>query len=89
MTAYRILVEGNVQGVGFRYYTRNQANSLGVAGWVKNQADGSVLIVAEGKTEQLEVFIAWCHEGPRNARVHNITIEETTPKGYKGFDIKF
>ncbi len=65
----RITVRGLVQGVGFRWHARRQALALGLRGEVSNRPDGSVLIVAEGEREALEVLLAWAREGPPHAVV--------------------
>ncbi len=64
-----IYVGGRVQGVWFRSSTVDQAESLGLTGWVKNLADGRVEIVAEGPEEPLRQFIEWTKDGPSLARV--------------------
>ena len=64
-----ITVHGRVQGVAFRWYTQSKALSLGLKGWVLNQVDGSVRIVAEGPRRDLEVFCEWIGRGPDHARV--------------------
>ncbi len=64
-----IRVEGRVQGVGFRQFTVQQARRLGVDGWVRNESDGSVQIVAEGPREALEQFLERVSSGPATARV--------------------
>ena len=63
-----ITVHGRVQGVAFRWYTQSKALSLGLKGWVLNQVDGSVRIVAEGPRRDLEVFCEWIGRGPDHAR---------------------
>lgn len=68
----RILVEGRVQGVGFRMSTRDRARSLGVTGWVRNRPDGRVEVVAEGPREQLDRLVEFCREGPSFARVEGV-----------------
>lgn len=68
----RIVIIGRVQGVFFRASTRDEALRLGIGGWVRNQNDGSVEIVAEGDREQLEEFIDWCRTGPPDARVDEL-----------------
>lgn len=85
----RIIVSGKVQGVFFRASTRDQANILGVSGFVRNLADGRVEIVAQGPASQLEDFVAWCGQGPPGAKVTNCNIEEHTPKAFRGFDILY
>jgi acylphosphatase len=64
-----ITVHGRVQGVAFRFYTQSQARQLGVTGWVRNNADGTVRILAEGTRAELETFLAWTGRGPDHARV--------------------
>ena len=64
-----ITVHGRVQGVAFRWYTQKKALSLGLTGWVRNQPDGSVRIVAEGLRPDLETFCDWAARGPDRARV--------------------
>ncbi len=64
-----ITVTGRVQGVAFRWYTQKRALSLGLTGWVRNQADGSVRMVAEGPRCDLETFLDWAAGGPDHARV--------------------
>lgn len=68
-----ITVEGIVQGVNFRYYTRRQARSLLLAGWVRNTPDGSVEILAEGDRQSLEQLLAYVRKGPPAARVDRVT----------------
>jgi acylphosphatase len=65
----KIVVSGRVQGVGFRYAAVRAAERLELRGWVCNRADGKVEITAEGAPEAVRELIAWCHEGPRGARV--------------------
>lgn len=64
-------VTGRVQGVAFRWYTQRQARLLQLAGWVRNQPDGSVRLVAEGPRPQLEALLAWVRNGPDRARVES------------------
>ena len=70
-----LLVSGIVQGVSFRFYTVEEARRLGVAGWVRNLADGRVEAEAEGLREKVEVFARWCEHGPRGARVEWVDTE--------------
>ncbi len=65
-------VYGKVQGVGFRFYTQKRAQELSLKGFVQNKTDGSVYIEAEGETEQIEMFVLWCDEGPSWARVTKV-----------------
>lgn len=71
----KLRVTGWVQGVMYRASAREAARRLGLAGWVRNEADGSVTGVAEGDEESIAAFVAWCRRGPTGARVENV---ETT-----------
>lgn len=66
------IVTGLVQGVGFRYHTRDEAVRLDLQGWVRNLDDGRVEVVAEGPEETLRQLVAWLGRGPRSARVDNV-----------------
>ena len=70
----RLKITGRVQGVFYRAATVQQAQCLGLTGWVMNCPDGSVEAVAEGVKPKLEEFIAWCHRGPRGARVAQVDV---------------
>ena len=67
-------VRGRVQGVSFRYYTQVEARRLGLTGWVRNERDGSVLVVAEGSEDRLSAIIKYLRQGPRSARVDNLDV---------------
>jgi acylphosphatase len=75
----RARVHGNVQGVFYRASTRSKAEVLGVAGWVRNCADGSVELEAYGTEKQLEELLAWCRRGPELARVERVDVEWLPP----------
>jgi acylphosphatase len=66
------VVRGRVQGVGFRYFVLEEANRLGVGGWVANERDGSVRCVAEGPRAQLETLLDLLRAGPRGAWVDDV-----------------
>ena len=85
--AARITVTGKVQGVGFRAACAREAKSIGVAGAVRNLADGSVQVVAEGTTAQLEALTRWCHRGPAFAVVRTVDLEPVPPSAMKSFRI--
>ncbi len=73
-------VRGRVQGVGFRWFVEREAHTLGIAGWVRNRADGSVEVLAQGTREQLFALRAKLHEGPRAARVDEVEEFESQPQ---------
>jgi acylphosphatase len=85
--AERIRVEGKVQGVFYRASTQEKARELGVAGWVRNESDGSVLIEAEGEEEDVKALAQWCWQGPSAASVKNVEEEPADPKDLTSFEI--
>jgi acylphosphatase len=68
----RLLVRGRVQGVGFRFTARDEAQALGLRGWVRNRPSGEVEIVAEGREDVLKMLAAWAHLGPPAAHVSRV-----------------
>jgi acylphosphatase len=74
-------IQGKVQGVFFRESARIEATRLGLTGWVRNRADGSVEAVVEGDPGMLEEFIRWCHQGPVQARVTAVAREDGEATG--------
>jgi len=87
MKSVYLRIVGRVQGVYFRQSTREKAEELGIAGTVRNVEDGSVEVYAEGKTEQMHVFIGWCNVGPSAATVTKVEIHESPLKNFDGFRI--
>jgi acylphosphatase len=77
----RFLVRGRVQGVGFRWFVEREAHILGVAGWVRNNADSSVEVLAMGTREQLGGLRSRLREGPRAARVDDVEESDAKPVG--------
>jgi len=73
------IVRGRVQGVSFRFYTRDEATALGLTGWVANREDGSVEVIAEGPRAALDRLAAWLHHGPPAARVTQAQIDFLPP----------
>lgn len=89
MKQIRAVVHGVVQGVGFRYYTRQVARALGVTGFVRNQPDGTVEIVAMGPEAQVQELLDWAHQGPASAQVTQVDVEPMATEGaFEGFTIK-
>ena len=85
-----VTVRGRVQGVYFRASTRDPARQLGLAGWVRNCADGSVELLAEGETVKLEQLVTWCHSGPRGAAISDVTVEWRETAGeFVGFVVRY
>ena len=83
-------VRGRVQGVSFRYYTQLEARRLGLTGWVRNERDGSVLVVAEGSKDRLLAIIRFLHQGPRSARIENLDISwSAASQMFEKFEIRW
>jgi len=90
MRTRQIRVIGRVQGVGYRYALRDEAVRLGVAGWVRNRADGSVEALLQGDAAALAQLIAWARRGPRLAQVDELRDEPARAeddRSYAGFEI--
>lgn len=84
-----IIVIGQVQGVGFRYFTYTMANQIGVLGHVCNLGDGTVEIFAEAKDLNMEQFIAYVRQGPTYARVDELKVQELKDAGnYSRFNFR-
>jgi acylphosphatase len=81
LVARRFRVTGRVQGVGFRYFAQAAARMEGLSGWVQNQPDGSVEVVAEGDQESVLRFEAKLRRGPAGARVDEVRVDEDVPSG--------
>jgi acylphosphatase len=87
--ARRYVIAGRVQGVGFRWFTHDVAAREGVHGWVRNMADGSVEVMAEGEAGAVDRLEAAVRRGPSSARVERVDVEDHAPSGRTtGFDIR-
>lgn len=85
----RFVVRGRVQGVGFRWFVEREAHMLGIAGWVRNNHDGSVEVLAQGTRDQLSGLHGRLREGPRAARVDAVEVSEASPvAGLSNFRIE-
>ena len=89
VSAYNVRISGRVQGVGFRYTTLRQAERYGVAGWVRNMADGSVEVECEGESGKIDQFIRFLSKGPTGSYIRNVDKRKITPKGYIRFTVEF
>ena len=86
--AYDVVVRGFVQGVWFRESCRRQATSLGVTGWVRNRADGTVEAHLEGDESTVAQVVAWCRIGPPAAEVTGIDVTMSGLDGAIGFQVR-
>jgi acylphosphatase len=85
----RAIVRGDVQGVGFRAATAQEARRLNLAGWVRNLRDGAVEVEAEGSENAVDGLLAWLRRGPSLARVTGVEVDDSLPPGGQdGFSIR-
>lgn len=82
-----MVARGHVQGVYFRDTLRRRALAAGVAGWVRNNRDGTVEAVFEGEPEAVARLVDFCRAGPRGARVARVEVAGEPPEGLSGFRI--
>jgi acylphosphatase len=83
-----VTVRGDVQGVFFRETTRRKAAETGVAGWVSNRRDGTVEAVFEGAPDAVDAMVQFAREGPTAASVDSVEVDEQSPEGLTGFDVR-
>jgi acylphosphatase len=83
-----VWVSGRVQGVWFRESCREEAIVRGLAGWVRNLADGRVEAVFEGDAAAVDALVAWCQEGPLRARVRDVERLDELPGNEVGFAVR-
>jgi acylphosphatase len=82
-----VVVRGRVQGVFFRDTVRRMAASRDVAGWVRNNSDGTLEAAFEGGPDAVDAMVAFCREGPRGADVERVQVAEEAPQGETGFRV--
>ncbi|MDJ0844119.1 acylphosphatase [Crocosphaera sp.] len=86
--AIHVFIAGTVQGVGYRYSTVQEAQRLGIRGWVRNRIDGRVEAIFEGTEPIIEKMVQWCHHGPKSAKVTDVTVETVESQLYQGFEVR-
>jgi acylphosphatase len=88
MERLHAVIHGDVQGVGFRYFVQRAAQQLGLSGWVRNNDDRTVEVVAEGDRDRLEQLRRALEQGPRMARVDQVDAQWSSGSGnLRGFDL--
>ena len=88
LVARDVRVRGRVQGVGFRAWTAHTARGLGLTGWVRNEADGSVRAHLQGPPEAVADMLERMARGPASARVETRVVRETMPEAAQGFELR-
>ena len=88
MRRVHVRIRGRVQGVFFRAEARVRAESLGLAGWIRNAPDGSVEAVFEGDEERVQSIVDWCRRGPSGASVDDVEVELEEPTAETGFSVR-
>lgn len=88
MTATRIVVTGRVQGVGYRAWVRREAAARGLAGWVRNRADGAVEALFAGEEQAVRAMVEACRRGPLAAKVSTLTESPAAAEQWQGFAVR-
>lgn len=91
MIRVRLIISGQVQGVFFRARAQRKAQQLGdIYGWVANESDGTVTVVAEGPENKMNDLVDWCHSGPSTAQVKNVKVEHMPyQREFSDFSVRF
>ncbi|MBN1991653.1 MAG: acylphosphatase [Anaerolineae bacterium] len=85
----RILIEGRLQALNFRYNTQQQAKKLGLAGFVRTLSDGRIEIEVQGDEANVETMLAWCQEEPQSSQIRSIFYRYDEPsERYSGFNVR-
>jgi len=82
-----VIIKGLVQGVGFRYFIKEKADSLNINGWVKNMRDGSLAMELSGSEESIKKMIGYCQKGPSAAEITNVAVVREKEKIFEKFSI--
>lgn len=86
-TAVHVIIEGRVQGVGYRAWVEREAKARGLAGWVRNRGDGSVEAVFCGEADEIRAMVEACQKGPRLAAVRGIKTAAHPQQDWTGFAV--
>jgi acylphosphatase len=88
--AVTVKVTGRVQGVSFRWYAVQEAERLGVTGWVRNEPDGGTVAAhLEGDDTAVDAMVEWCRHGPSYASVRHVAVTDAQPTGARRFDVRY
>ena len=88
MIAVHISVYGEVQGTGFRTWSKEQADKLSLSGWTRKASDGSIEIFSQGEEDKINDFVSICWDGPNMAFIDEVLVKDTNPDdSISGFEI--
>jgi len=89
MKRVKMIISGDVQGVFYRHFAKQEADRSELSGWCRNEADGSVYIVIEGEEKKVDHFVSWAKNGSELATVENVEVTEEKYTGLEqGFEIR-
>lgn len=90
MKTVHVIVEGRVQGVGFRHHTHKQAHRFHLSGWVRNKQDGTVEAIFSGADDEVNSMLEWLRHGSPGSRVDNIhSLEITQEEYFTSFEVRY
>jgi acylphosphatase len=87
MKSVRVYISGTVQGVMFRKFIEEQANLIGVRGFVRNMDDGRVEAIIEGINEKVDKMIEICKTGNKHSQIRDVLVQEIKYQGFEGFKV--
>ena len=90
LTQPRVLIEGRLQGINFRYQAQRQAQKLGLVGFVRHLSDGRIEIEMQGEKDQVDKMLDWCQQEPHSSQIRSILFryDEEPSRGYNDFSIR-
>jgi acylphosphatase len=87
MLTYHLIIQGRVQGVFYRASAKDKANELGIKGWIRNLPDGNVEAMISGDEKETDLFMEWCRQGPRGAKVTSVDVHKQSFTLFERFRI--
>lgn len=87
MPTVHLIIKGKVQGVFYRACAREEAEKLGITGWIKNTREGNVEAMINGDQKDIYRYISWCRKGPSRARVENVEVIRVEDREFEGFKV--
>lgn len=87
MATVHLMIKGIVQGVYYRASARDEAEKLGLTGWIKNTPEGNVEVVVTGSQDDINRYITWCWQGPSRAKVESVETKVLQEEQFDGFQI--